>query len=228
MAALLKAGTTVCLLDLRGTGETDPGDDRGRRSSASSLSSSELMLGQTLVGARLRDLRQVVRYLRARDDVDPNRVILWGDSFAETNAADRNFVVPRGISDRPHQSEPVGGLLALLCALFDEKIDAVYVHGGLTGFHDVLVSPFCCLSHDVVIPGVLTTGDLCDVAAAIAPRRLRLDSLVDGSNSRTSIDRVRRAYEPAAKRYRLADATDEFDITDEGRSIAEWLLRTGR
>ncbi len=228
IAALLKAGTAVCLLDLRGTGETAPSDERGRRSAASSLSSSELMLGQTLVGDRLRDLRQVVQYLRVRDDLDPNHVALWGDSFAKTNAADCNFAVPRGIPDRPYQSEPAGGLLVLLCALFDEAVEAVYVHGGLTGFQDALTSPFCYLPHDVVIPGVLTSGDMCDVAAAIAPRRLRLDSLVDGSNRRESIEQVRRTYEAATVRYRQADANEQFDITNDGQSIAEWLLRSSR
>jgi len=82
IADLLQAGAAVCLLDLRGTGETDPGDDRGRRSAATSFSSSELMLGQTLVGARLRDLRQVIRFLRKRDDMDSSSVVVWGDSFS--------------------------------------------------------------------------------------------------------------------------------------------------
>ena len=169
IAELLDAGTAVCLLDVRGTGETDPGDDRGRRSAATSLSSSELMLGQTLVGARLRDVRQVIRYLRQRDDVDSERIVLWGDSFAPTNTADGNVAVPRGIADRPHQSEPLGGMLALFTALFDETIEAVYVHGGQSGFQDVLANPYCYLPHDTVIPGALTAGDLCDAAAAIAP-----------------------------------------------------------
>ena len=39
---------------MRGTGETRPSDGRTRRSSATSLSSTELMLGGTLVGGRLR------------------------------------------------------------------------------------------------------------------------------------------------------------------------------
>ena len=50
IADLLSEGVVVCLPDLRGTGETRAGDGRGRRSSATSLSSSELMLGQTLLG----------------------------------------------------------------------------------------------------------------------------------------------------------------------------------
>jgi cephalosporin-C deacetylase-like acetyl esterase len=226
IAELLEAGTAVCLPDLRGTGETDPGDGRGRRSAATTLSSSELMLGQTFVGARLHDLRQVIRYLRQRDDVNEKRVVLWGDSFALANPINCNFAVPRGISDRPHLSEPLGGLLALLAVLFDEKIEAVSVHGGLTGFHDALASPFCYLPHDVVIPGVLTAGDLCDLVAAIAPRPLRLDGLVDGANRRSSVENSRKQYAIAITAYRHAHAEKRFVITNGDLRILQWLLRT--
>src|SRR5262249_36553635 len=46
VAGLLKNGVAVCLPDLRGTGETRPGDARGRTSPDTDISSSELMLGQ--------------------------------------------------------------------------------------------------------------------------------------------------------------------------------------
>src|SRR5262249_8962036 len=65
VAALLRGGAVVCLPDLRGTGETRPaGDSRGRASVSTSLSASELMLGRTLLGGRLRDLRAVLQFLR--------------------------------------------------------------------------------------------------------------------------------------------------------------------
>lgn len=221
---LLKAGIAVCLPEVRGTGETDPGDGRRRRSSATSDSSTALMLGQTQTGARLHDLQQILRYVRQRKDVNADRVVLWGDSFGPTNADDCNFAVPRGLSERPHQCEPLGGTLVLLAALFDEKIEAVYVHGGLTGFHDVLASPFCYLPHDVVIPGVLTTGDLCDVAAAIAPRPLRLNGLVNGRNQRQALPQAQKQYAETTNAYRRAKAGQQFSIADNSPSVAQWLL----
>jgi dienelactone hydrolase len=224
ISELLASGASVCLLDVRGTGETDPGDGRGRRSEGTTLSSSELMLGQTLVAARLRDVRQVLRYLRQRDELDAARISLWGESFAPVNAADCNFIVPRGAADRPHQSEPLGGMLALLAALFDDRIESVYVHGGLSGFRDVLESPFCYVPHDAVVPGVLTAGDLCDVAAALAPRRLRLDSLVDGLNRRLAVESVRDSYSPAIQSYARLNAAGHFVTTGDGKATARWLL----
>src|SRR5262249_23036922 len=82
IAELLEKGTAVCLADVRGTGETQPGSGRGRTSSATAIAASELMLGQTLVGSRLRDLRSVLAHLRQRPDLDSKRILLWGDSFA--------------------------------------------------------------------------------------------------------------------------------------------------
>src|SRR5262249_41581367 len=151
LAGLLDAGTAVCLPDLRGIGETQPADSaRGRASASTSLSATELMLGQTLLGARLRDLRSVRHYLAGRTELDPRRVALWGDSFAPVNPRDRSLAVPLDAEHPPDQAEPLGGLLALLGALFDENIRPVYVRGGLAEFRSLLDSPFCYVPHDAV------------------------------------------------------------------------------
>jgi cephalosporin-C deacetylase-like acetyl esterase len=228
IAALLDGGSAVCLPDLRGTGETRPGDDsRGRQSTATALSSSELMLGQTLVGSRLRDLRTVLRYLRSRSELDPARVALWGDSFALANPADRNLKVPLDAEDLPGQAEPLGGLLALFGALYEEDVRAVAAQGGLTGYHAILDSPFCYVPHDVIVPGALTAGDLGDVAAALAPRPLRLEALVDGLNRRAPAAALAAAFTPARTAYGAASAADRLHLGEEREApdrLARWLL----
>ncbi len=113
LAGLLQAGVAVCLPDVRGTGEKRPGDGRGRGSAATAHASSEGMLGQTLVGARLRDLRAVLNYLRGRDDVDAHRLALWGESFAPVNPPERDVAIPHEVEPTPDLAEPLGGLLAL-------------------------------------------------------------------------------------------------------------------
>lgn len=75
------------------------------------------MLGQTLLGDRLRDLRSVLRYLRGRTDLDAGRLDLWG----------------------------------------------------VAGYRSILESRFGYVPYDVVVPGVLTVGDLPDVTAAPVP-----------------------------------------------------------
>jgi hypothetical protein len=229
LAKLLDAGTAVCLPDLRGTGETRPADGaRGRNSASTSLSATEFMLGQTFLGARLRDLRSVRRYLSGRTELDPRRVALWGDSFAPANPRERNLAVPLDADRLPDHAEPLGGLLALLGALFDDDIRAVYARGGLAGYRSLLESPFCYVPHDAVIPGALTTGDLCDVAAALAPRPLGLEGLVDGLNRKVPFDELNRIYEPTHNAYRAMKAEDRFQLgaNEAGAdSVSRWLLR---
>jgi len=54
VAGLLEAGVAVCLPDVRGTGETQPGRMHGCESYLIDLSEQELMLGRTLMGRQLR------------------------------------------------------------------------------------------------------------------------------------------------------------------------------
>ena len=66
---------------------------------------------------------------------------LWGDSFAPANPEGRALAVPLDADPFPHQAEPLGGLLALFTALFEDGVRAVYVRGGLTGFESLLRRP---------------------------------------------------------------------------------------
>ncbi len=226
LAELVRGGTVVCLPDVRGTGETRPGDGRGRQSAATSLSSSELMLGGTALGTPLRDLRSVLKYLRGRPECDAARMALWGESFAPVNANDRDLRVPLDADKLPDQAEPLGGLLALLGALYESDVRAVHIHGGLSGFASVLKSQFCYVPHDVIVPGALTLGDLADVTAALAPRAVRLEALVDGLNRRVTAADAAKTYEPARAAYRTAQAADRLRLDDAAgdRRGAAWLL----
>jgi hypothetical protein len=186
------------------------------------------VLGQTLVGARLRDVRSVLRYLRGRADLDRKRIALWGDSFAPPNAKDANLAVPLDADRYPQQAEPLGGLLALLGVLFEEDVRAVSVQGGLVGYLSLLQSPFCYVPHDALVPGVFAAGDLCDVAAAIAPRPLRLDGLVDGLNRMVPAAQAAKTFEPARAAYRSLKAASRLRLEQERKTHeppARWLVR---
>ena len=225
IAELLDKGASVCLPDLRGTGVSRGGLDHGQYSAATSRSSTELMLGGTTVGTQLSDLQAVVTFLRLRisDSKTEPRIILWGDSLSEVNSPRANFNMPRRIDGRPNQSEPLGGLLAMLGALLDQEIAGVYVRGGLANFRSVLQHQQVSIPHDVVIPSVLTTGDLSDVAAALAPRTLRLEGLVDGLNRRLPIDAAKKEYEIALQSYRKGGKADNFIISETTTSPAALL-----
>jgi hypothetical protein len=193
LAALLRGKVAVCLPDLRGTGETKPDSGRGRGSESTEIAATELMLGRTMVGLRVRDLRSVLRFLRGRADLDAKRIGLWGDSFAPVNAPDRRFEMPLEVDGQPSLAEPLGGLAALFGAHFEPGVAAVYIRGGLSGYRSLLDGPFCYVPYDALVPGALTAGDLKDIADSLG-RRVRLEGLVDGFNRLVTIDEAKQLY----------------------------------
>jgi cephalosporin-C deacetylase-like acetyl esterase len=183
VAELLAGGVAVCLPDLRGTGESTLSEDNsGRNGERTDFSQAELMLGHTMLGSRLRDLRSVLHYTRARTDLDAARFALWGDSLSPPNAAGTRLEVPQDANDPPRRAEPAGAMLALLGALFEDDVRAACGHGGLTSFQSCLTGPFPYVPHDMIVPGALTGGDVDDLAAALGPRPVRLTGSVDGLN----------------------------------------------
>jgi len=226
VAALLRNGIAVALPDLRGTGETSPGEARDRRSPATSISSTGLLTGQSLLGARLRDLRTVMRYVKKHPELDGKRVAIWGDSFTDPLGPDDAWKLPHGVDDRPAPSEPLGGLLALLAAFYEDDVRAVYAHGGVASYTSALSSPFCYLPHDVIVPGVVSAADLPDVAAALAPRPVRLSGMVDGVNRRVGRLPIEKIYEPARASYRSAEAEQSLVLEPNAPSsgdLARWF-----
>lgn len=224
IARLLDRRIGVCLADLRGCGESGEGNDRGQQSAMTAHSSTEMMLGDTVLGQRVHDLRAVIGWLRGHFRVDRNRIALWGDSFTPPLAADAAFKYPRRIDNRPPESDPMGSLVVLLAALAEEDIRAVYAHGGIVSYLSVLESPFVQLPHDCVVPGVFETGDLPELVAALAPRPLRLEGLVDGVNRIVTADKLKATYARAIERYEADDAGKMLSIQPERSSPAEWLM----
>jgi hypothetical protein len=187
ISALLDKGVAVCLVDVRGTGETAPSNNSvsGLENSSTSLAATELMLGTTALGQRLKDARTVVHYLMSRDDIDSKQLLLWGDSFVATNPREGLLDQSVGQQAGPqiiHQSDPLGSLLVLLTALYEDNVRAVAARGGLVSYLSVLEDRFCYVPQDVIIPGILETADISDIVAALAPRAVLLEGFVDGRN----------------------------------------------
>lgn len=223
ISKLIAAGAIVCLPDLRGTGETRAGNDLGRSSYATTLSTRDQVLGQTLLGSRLRDLRSVVRFARSRGT---GPIVVWGESLAETNPADRSEVVPYGVDNPNVHAEPSGGLLALLCGLYEDDAEVVCAEGTFASFQSLLNSPFLNVPHDAVVPGAMTVSDVSDIAAAMAPRPLMFTDPVDGLNRAVSANELNSDFAATTEAYRDADAGDRLSLSAESKNDpAEWILR---
>src|SRR5262249_50939473 len=136
---------------------------------------------------------------------------------------DRRLEVPWDADKMPAQAEPLGGLLALLGGLYQPNVKAVYVRGGLVSYQSVLENPFLYTPHDVVVPCVLTVRDLCDVAAALAPRPLRLEALVDGRSRVVNLKGMEQDYAPASAAYRNAKEFSLSDVPVNPEQLSAWF-----
>ena len=228
LARLLQAGVAVCLPDLRGTGETG---GESRTPGSMTLATVELMLGDTMLGAQLKDARTVFAYLVRRPDLDAGRIALWGDSFAGTNPRDLVIDESPGLQAGPQiqrQGEPLGTMIALLTALYEESAVAAAVNGALASYASALEDRFCYLPLDALVPGLLETGDISDIAAAIAPRGLLLQNVVDGRNRPLNPEEVESALGAARGGYRRE--TVRLILKSEARTddMAVWLIQQCR
>ena len=101
----------------------------------------------------------------------------------------------------------------------------VYAQNGLVSYQSVLESPFVYLPHDAVVPGALTAGDLCDVARALAPRPLRIETPVDGLNRRASAETLSNAYQSTSVRYGAFPSKKRLRCSPSLRTMyAGWLI----
>lgn len=209
---LVQNGIAVCLPDVRGTGEVAASSSR--RPGAMDLAITELMLGGTLPGAQLRDLRTIFHYLETRPDIDRGHIALWGDSFASTNPDDFAFDQSEMQEEGPfpqHNAEPLGSFLALLTGLYEDSVTAIAARGGLDSFLSVLEDRFCHIPEDVVVPGILEVADVSDIIDAQMPKPVLLERSVDGRNR---LDHHRHLHPTARLLVRDSPASPE---------LATWL-----
>ena len=183
IAALLQDGFTVCLPDIRGTGELTVGTSRGRSSGATSLSSALIMTGDLRITGQLRDLQSVIAWLRKESSPAIPQFILWADSPSNALPISTNFNLPRDDdSILPMQPEPLGGLLALFSALFNDDVKAITIKGGLVSYASTLKHHLVQIPYETLIPGVFNMGDISLLINALGSRTIFLDQMVDGLN----------------------------------------------
>jgi cephalosporin-C deacetylase-like acetyl esterase len=223
LETLLRAGLAICLPDVRGTGETSPSEeddsDRG-------LAQREFDLSRSLLGSRLKDLRTVLAYLRARADFDRKGIALWGESFAPPNPP--NLYLDELQHEAGPQiqrsADPLGAHLCLLAGLYEDDVRAIAARGGLAGYLSVLEDAFTYTPMHVILWGILKTGDVADIAGALVPRPVALAELVGGRNIRVSTAELGKIFEPAQRAYREARAADQFTASSEPRDVAAWFI----
>jgi dienelactone hydrolase len=107
-----------------------------------------LMVGQTLIGWRVRDIMRTIDYIETRSDLDATRVGCMGISG--------------------------GGTATLFATALEPRLRVAMVSGYLNTFRDSIGSLAHCV--DNYVPGILNWAEMHDVAGLIAPRPLFVEA----------------------------------------------------
>jgi cephalosporin-C deacetylase-like acetyl esterase len=174
----LRAGWSVLAIDYRGVGETAAGENGERFALIRSLK-----IGHYLFGLRVWDTLRAVEYLREREDVQPDRVVVWG--------------------------EREGALLALYAGALDTRLAAVMAdyplasyRGGQDGAHAAWLYPW----------RVLDVCDVPDVAALVAPRPLVLANATGPDAKPLPHERALELFTATRQAYATAGAPEALGI----------------
>jgi dienelactone hydrolase len=220
IAGLIERGIAVCVLD---TGV--PRANVGRTSSLSNLSSSEQMLGTSTFATALREVRFAYQWLRKLKQIDGDRIAILGTSSRRVNPPDRNLAAPYDVDKFPETGDPFAGMLAAFVALYEPQVKAVGVRGGVLDLRPALDSPFVYLPHDAFVPNSLRAGDLGPVYAAVAPRPLRFEAMIDPLDRRYDSPALERAIKPIADVYNrnAKFPVEAFAEKRPDAELAAWL-----
>lgn len=169
-------------------------------SSCQPAAGAALLLGETMLGWRVRDAMAAVSLLRARPDVDPRRIGIMGISG--------------------------GGTVSLFTAALDPRIAAAVVSGYVNTFTDSVGSLSHCL--DNYVPGLLRDCDMSDVAGLIAPRPLFVESgtrdpIFPVAATRRAIRSIRTAYRALRAPAQLGCEIFRGDHRFHGRGAFRFL-----
>ncbi len=159
-------------------------DDRGPFVTDFEVTSALLMLGRSLLGERVADLCGAIALLAARPDAPPTIRCL-------------------GIGQ--------GGLVAILAAALEPRIEAVATWRSLLSFASLIVEE-PAFSASTFPFGILRHFDLPDVLAALAPRPVTVALPCDGRGDPLSPEEAASTCEHPACAYARLGASDNWHI----------------
>ena len=212
LASLAQQGNLVAVADVRGFGETwAPRDVREqgvnyflpRDGTDADFAYAAFFLGRTLLGMRVGDALGVVRYLRARLDVDPQRVALVGRGWA--------------------------GVTALFAASVDSGISARAVEGIPVSYSALATAELYEQPAYILLPGALQDFDLTDVSASLAPRPLLVMNPQDPLTRKMHQEEALAAFVQPVRAYQSTNAPEALEVKvvplekDVAKKLEEWI-----
>lgn len=192
----------VMAVDLRGWGDTKPADQRydmaGWGSREQWLAYNSAALGDSVTAMRIRDGLASLAYLRSRNEVDPDRIVIGG----------------RGL----------GAVVALHVAAIDGHVVGVFALDGLATFESLAASEFYAWAPEAFYPNVLIYYDLPGLVGAIQTPVLIANPL-DAAKESLSEESADVAYRAIREdgRIQVVAAGGDADVV----SYVHGLLATG-
>jgi len=184
----VKNGITVLAPDLIGVGETGPGDYTGDAyldSISHNLWYASMRIGRSIVGIRAGDVVRLNSLLKERTAINE----VYG--FARKEMA------------------PV----MLNAAIFDTTIRRIALIEPYSSYFSIVKSRFYTSSFIYgVVPGALKSYDLPDIEACLAPRKLLMAGVTDGSGKNTDVISINMDFEIIKTAYRNKNAEDHLKI----------------
>ncbi|MBM4035049.1 MAG: hypothetical protein FJ291_25175 [Planctomycetes bacterium] len=150
---LVKAGSVVLSIDVRGCGETAPAKPDRYWHNEFPLAHITFHIGRPWLGQRVEDALAALGVLAERPEVDPAKLSIVGIEK--------------------------GGPAALHAAALDERLREATIEQTIESWTEVVATPHAKAQLNQVVPGALACYDLPDLVKAIAPRRVTLRNAVD-------------------------------------------------
>ena len=152
-------------------------------SSCRTLQMQALLFGRTLIGERVWDVQRLIDWALARPDVDPERIVVTGNSG--------------------------GGTVSLFAAAVDERIRVSVPGSYFSTFKDALALIHHCECN--YIPGIMRHAEMWDVAGLIAPRPFL--AVAGDEDRIFPLDAVQRSFARLREVYRTFGAEDRCRLS---------------
>jgi len=177
-------GYLVCAIEQRGFGErvTDQITPEKYSNACRHLAFEYMVQGMTLLGERVRDGIATVNWLLNRTDISHDEIICTGHSG--------------------------GGMTTLFLSALDTRLNTTLISGYFCSYkHSILGMPHCECNY---VPRLLTLGDVGEITALIAPRRL---CLINGREDPIfPVQGIAEPYEIVQRAYTIANAPDSSSL----------------